>query len=163
VKEHPVSNRPYLAADPARPRGAYTIRLTPAYSWTGPLRPVGHTTPADEEKVTDAWATRLSYLADPHPQPHGGEPPIPRQYRAAELALPPTGDMNNREAYRYPLILRFTDPDSAQALSDQLERLAARLRQPAPDPFGGCLECVRAPYSPHEQHTHAAAVTNAAA
>lgn len=131
-----------LTVTASRPRGAYSLALTPPWQAPGPLRSVLYGAPVDEETIASQWAARLCYLDNPRTAFR--EPEAPRTYRSVELALPTESGHTGKDAYTYPLILRFEDPDAAQALAENLTALAAALRRTAPDPFGGCAECVRA-------------------
>jgi hypothetical protein len=145
--EPDFDDEPAPAADawtyavPAEPQGAYTIAAAGPW-FSGPLRPVVHRVNADEDDIMSAWATRLCWLDDPRTATV--EPAPPRMYRSADLALPSAGGHGAADGYTYPLILRFTDPAAAAALAAQLDAIAAELRAAAPDPFDGCVNCVRA-------------------
>jgi hypothetical protein len=140
VPEPAATTWPY--ATPDESDGAYTINMAPAWR-NAPLRPVLHRVPVDEDQIMTGWAARLCWLEDPRASTV--EPKAPRMHSSMDLAVPSTG-------YAYPLILRFTDPDAAEAMAAHLSALAAELRAAAPDPFNGCVDCVRSAFEPCPLH-----------
>src|SRR5579871_2547266 len=70
----PSTRGTWLYAVPSEPQGAYCVAL--ASGWErGPLRPVVHSVPVNEEDVYSGWATRLCWLDDARTATVEPEPP----------------------------------------------------------------------------------------